>query len=373
MQIVTEKISIASIKKYSDTICTIKDTDIIGFQAVLNKKSKSYFLRKKFNGKLYQKTIGHYPEMKPEEARSEALAYIASIVNYEQADTPVRSKIPTVGEAINYYLSKLKRADDAKYIFKYWDHLRDVKISELTKRNILDVKESLKEKPQTSNHAVGYLATAINKICVFLDITLPNPAMKIPKYPTSPRTRFLSEKEAPALIAQLNKLKVLKRYKTQVQAIFMMIYTGQRSGNVMNMNLNDIYNGIWTVQKEESKNGKDIQVPLNEYALSIIEEQKTEADKNGYLFVYRGKVLQSIKKTFATACKNAGIKECHPHDLRRTLGSWMLMNGTPIAVVSRMLGHSSIRVTEQVYAHLLPKKISDATESAVGAMLKGKI
>ena len=51
----------------------------------------------------------------------------------------------------------------------------------------------------------------------------------------------------------------------------------------------------------------------------------------------------------------------------------MLMNGTPIEVVSKTLGHSSIRVTEQVYAHLLPKKISTATGSAVSAMRKGVV
>ena len=39
---------------------------------------------------------------------------------------------------------------------------------------------------------------------------------------------------------------------------------------------------------------------------------------------------------------------------------------------TKTLGHSSIAITEQVYAHLLPRKIADATTEAVSNMLKGK-
>ena len=74
-----------------------------------------------------------------------------------------------------------------------------------------------------------------------------------------------------------------------------------------------------------------------------------------------------------TVCEICGIKDLHVHDLRRSLGSWMLMNGVDIAVVSRTLGHKSIAVTEKVYAHLLPEKISNATRLAVEAMRTGKV
>jgi integrase len=40
-------------------------------------------------------------------------------------------------------------------------------------------------------------------------------------------------------------------------------------------------------------------------------------------------------------------------DLRRTAGSLLLQAGVPIEVVSVILGHSDIRITKRVYAHLL--------------------
>jgi integrase len=42
------------------------------------------------------------------------------------------------------------------------------------------------------------------------------------------------------------------------------------------------------------------------------------------------------------------------HGLRHTTASLLLMAGVPIAMVSRMLRHSSIAVTERIYAHLAP-------------------
>lgn len=41
-----------------------------------------------------------------------------------------------------------------------------------------------------------------------------------------------------------------------------------------------------------------------------------------------------------------------PHDLRHTYASWQLAKGTPIHVVSRQLGHESIKITVDTYGHL---------------------
>lgn len=56
----------------------------------------------------------------------------------------------------------------------------------------------------------------------------------------------------------------------------------------------------------------------------------------------------------------AGIdKSVSTHDGRRSCGYQLLNAGVPISVVSRILGHSSIRQTESAYARLLDKTIAD--------------
>ena len=59
--------------------------------------------------------------------------------------------------------------------------------------------------------------------------------------------------------------------------------------------------------------------------------------------------------------KEAGIEDCRLHDLRHTHASHAVMNGVPVSVVSRLLGHSNVRMTLR-YAHLGDRDIERAAE-----------
>ena len=52
---------------------------------------------------------------------------------------------------------------------------------------------------------------------------------------------------------------------------------------------------------------------------------------------------------------------CVSHDLRHTHASHAVMNGVPVPVVSRLLGHSNTRMTLR-YAHLGDRDIEQAAE-----------
>jgi integrase len=69
--------------------------------------------------------------------------------------------------------------------------------------------------------------------------------------------------------------------------------------------------------------------------------------------------------------KQAGLGHWNPHALRHSGASLMLAQGTPLHVVSEVLGHSSISVTANVYAHLFEGQKRDAAE-AITAALFGK-
>ena len=49
------------------------------------------------------------------------------------------------------------------------------------------------------------------------------------------------------------------------------------------------------------------------------------------------------------------------HSIRHTFASWLAMIGIPILTISRLLGHSSITMTQR-YAHLSPGTLNDAVE-----------
>ena len=59
--------------------------------------------------------------------------------------------------------------------------------------------------------------------------------------------------------------------------------------------------------------------------------------------------------------KEAGIEDVRLHDLRHTHASHAVMNGVPVPVVSRLLGHSNTRMTLR-YAHLADRDIEAAAQ-----------
>jgi integrase len=64
----------------------------------------------------------------------------------------------------------------------------------------------------------------------------------------------------------------------------------------------------------------------------------------------------------------AGVRDARLHDARHTAATLLLAQGVPARVVMEILGHSTIAVTQNVYAHVMPEAVSAAT-SAVSDVL----
>lgn len=69
--------------------------------------------------------------------------------------------------------------------------------------------------------------------------------------------------------------------------------------------------------------------------------------------------------------REAGIEDCRLHDLRHTLASQAVISGVPVPVVSRLLGHSNVRMTLR-YAHLGDREVEAAAER-VGQYIGSKL
>ena len=57
---------------------------------------------------------------------------------------------------------------------------------------------------------------------------------------------------------------------------------------------------------------------------------------------------------FEKCLEKAGLRRIRFHDLRHTLASLLIQNGESLAYVKDQLGHSSIKMTVDVYGHLVP-------------------
>ena len=77
---------------------------------------------------------------------------------------------------------------------------------------------------------------------------------------------------------------------------------------------------------------------------------------------------RNLGREFKSVCASAGLGNWHPHERRHSAASLMLAMGVPLQVVSEVLGHASIRMTADVYGHILAPDRQAATE-AMSALL----
>ena len=105
---------------------------------------------------------------------------------------------------------------------------------------------------------------------------------------------------------------------------------------------------------------------LNQTALSALLKLKRANDGFDYVSSNaKGKPINPRNLNRAHDCilERVGISHIGIHALRHTFASQLFSNKVNIKVVSKLLGHSDISVTYNIYIHLMQEKLSDATNS----------
>ena len=81
-----------------------------------------------------------------------------------------------------------------------------------------------------------------------------------------------------------------------------------------------------------------------------------------YVIEWAGEPVKRLRTGFNKAVKDAGLKGVSPHVLRHTAAVHLAAAGVPMARISQYLGHSSIAVTERVYARFAPDHLREEAE-----------
>jgi len=68
-------------------------------------------------------------------------------------------------------------------------------------------------------------------------------------------------------------------------------------------------------------------------------------------------------RSLSAAAKRAGLEDVNLHTLRHSAATAMLTGGVPLPAVSKILGHSSMAITGDVYAHVTPEVEREAAET----------
>ncbi|MDA7761351.1 site-specific integrase [Aquiluna sp.] len=118
-------------------------------------------------------------------------------------------------------------------------------------------------------------------------------------------------------------------------------------------------------------------IALTEQAIEILKAQKLRQAQErlragskwtptDYVFTTEtgGPVYgRNLLRSFQEACKRAEIHGMGIHGLRHFAATFLLDSQVPILVVSRILGHSSLAITADIYGHVLEDTAREAMES----------
>ena len=75
-----------------------------------------------------------------------------------------------------------------------------------------------------------------------------------------------------------------------------------------------------------------------------------------------------VTRRFVALTQTAGLRQVRLHDLRHGAASLMLAAGVPMAIVSKMLRHSSIGITVDTYGHLSEETARTASDAMAAAL-----
>lgn len=215
----------------------------------------------------------------------------------------------------------------------------------------------------TINRELSLLSAAINLYNKEHLETLPNPTRGRKLREPEARIRWLSNAEADRLITAATGAY---RAPHLVDFIVMALHTGCRSGELLGLQWSrvDLQQRLMHLEAKHTKAGKRRSVPLNDQAyralLSRANFRATHCPNSPWVFANeKGQRIQSIKRSFATACREAEIEDFRVHDLRHTCAAWLVTAGVALPEVRDLLGHGSITMTEK-YAHLSPDNVRRA-------------
>ncbi|MCY4551994.1 MAG: tyrosine-type recombinase/integrase, partial [Defluviicoccus sp.] len=187
-----------------------------------------------------------------------------------------------------------------------------------------------------------------------------NPTRGVRRNRRTPLTRFLSREEIGSLHRVLDEHAERGiESRKQADIIRLLLLTGCRKGEIVRLRWAEVRDHM--LMLADSKTGPR-KVPLNSQARRILDRQP----RGGSEFVFPSPLDPSRPRRddlrlWYRIRKEASIEDVRLHDLRHTHASHAVMNGVPVPLVSRLLGHSNVRMTLR-YAHLEDRDIEQAAE-----------
>lgn len=231
-------------------------------------------------------------------------------------------------------------------------------------RDMDESDEGRRRRRSTANRILATLKAALNRAWREGHATTDEAWRRVKPFPgtDASRVRYLTPAECVRLINAAPA-----GFRELVQAALL---TGCRFSELAALVVNDFNADSGTLSVRISKTGKPRHVVLTEEGSAFFARLVT--GRPGTDLILRraddentawGKSFQA--RPMRAACRAAKIVPAiNFHGLRHTWASLTTMNGAPLLVVAKNLGHTDTRMVEKHYGHMAPSFIADAIRLA---------
>lgn len=355
----------------------------------------SFYVVKRVGAKVEWVSLGGYPELTPEQARTAAQTRLGEFAGGANPAAAKRAEKlqQTLGEAYEAYrdnaelrerntddlralwerfLGPLPDAPAKKHGRKRTKHEAGVnwsarRLDAITKGEVRALHAAIgKTNKYAANRAIE-LGSAIYNYATSGNYRGDNPFSDVTPFKEAKRRRFIRAEEMPRFFAALadDSSQDFKDY------VLLSLLTGQRRNNVLAMQWEelDLGGATWTIPDEKAKADEQIHVALVPEAVEALKKRKPRAA--GYVFPAESKAghMTPPKKRWAALLKRAKIADFRIHDLRRSLGSWQAISGASLLIIGKSLGHKSPSATA-IYAQLQLDPVRQSVNTATSKMLE---
>ena len=234
--------------------------------------------------------------------------------------------------------------------------------------------EAQRKRRVTANHVLTILKAALNHAWREGKVPSDTAWRKVKPFHNvdAPRIRYLTEIECVRLV---NSCEIEFR-----PIVLAAILSGARYGELAAMKVADFNLDTNMLAARAGKGGKERHITLTSEGARFFADATAGRAPDAKIFKRgdsAGWGKNHQQRPLAEGCRKAKISPAISfHILRHTHGSILAMKGVPMAVISRQLGHASVRTTEKYYAHLAPNYVAEtirATFPDLGVFKKSNV
>ena len=154
-----------------------------------------------------------------------------------------------------------------------------------------------------------------------------------------------------------------KIYNLEKKPLLRHIYlvalvTGQRCSDVISLRWEMLDMKRAVIRLVNKKTNRLNTIPMHPMLFDVLNELGMKAAGPLFQGRYGEKLTVGyISHAFRRTAKKAGIDDVSFHTLRKTFASWLALSGVGLHEIQKLLGHSSVLLTEKYYASLCSSEL----------------